>query len=223
MVMREQEGMASFMAEKQNQPSDPAQCIFQKQNFHYWDDDYPDADALCEGLGQRGYFVAACDPALGTRRGDYTAIVVVYHADDKFYVIAADIARRTPEEMLTRLVEFGRMYTLRIITVESNNFQVLLARELRKRLADAGLEVNVRELNSQRRKRERIAALEPQVTQGQLLLSRRQHTLLGQLAAFPFGRHDDGPDALEMAVQTVRVELWGDRLPVVEILPYRDL
>ncbi|MCH8851373.1 MAG: phage terminase large subunit [Planctomycetes bacterium] len=223
MVVREQEGQASFMAEKQNQPLDPAQCTFQEQNFHYWDDDYPDADALCKGLGQRGYFVAACDPALGTRRGDYTAIVVVYHADDKFYVIAADIARRTPEEMLTRLVEFGLMYPLRIITVESNNFQELLAGLLRKALADAGLTVHVRELNSQKKKRERIAILEPLVTQGQLLLSRRQHTLLEQLVAFPFGRHDDGPDALEMAVQTVRVELWGDRLPVVGWIKYTDL
>ena len=43
MVMREQEGKASFMAEKQNQPLDPAQCVFQEQNFHYWDDDYSDA------------------------------------------------------------------------------------------------------------------------------------------------------------------------------------
>ena len=223
MVMREQEGMASFMAEKQNQPSDPAQCIFQRQNFHYWDDDYRDADALCKELGRRGYLVAACDPSLGTRGGDYSAIVVVYHADDKFYVVAADIARRKPAEMLARLVEFGRMYPLCIITVESNNFQELLAGQLRKELEDAGLSIYVRELNSRTQKRGRIAALEPHVTQGRLLFSRRQHTLLQQLADFPLARYDDGPDALEMAVKTVRVELWGDRLPEVKIIPYRDL
>ena len=223
MVLREQEGKASFMAEKQNQPLDPAQCTFQEQNFHYWDDRYADADALCEGLGRRGYFVAACDPALGTRRGDYTAIVVVYHADDKFYVIAADIARRSPEEMLTRLVEFGQLYPLRIITVEINNFQELLVGLLRKELEDAGLTVHIQELNSQKKKRGRIAALEPHVTQGRLLFSRRQHTLLQQLADFPLARYDDGPDALEMAVKTVRIELWGDRLPEVKIIPYRDL
>lgn len=223
MVLREQEGNASFMAEKQNRPLDPTECIFQEQNFHYWDEHYPDADALCERLGRRGYFVAACDPSLGTRRGDYSAIVVLYHADDKFYVIAADIARRSPADMLARLVEFGRLYPLRVIAVESNHFQALLVVQLREELADAGLAVHVQALNSRTQKQSRIAALEPHVTQGRLLLSRKQHTLLGQLAAFPFGRHDDGPDALEMAVQAARGAGWDDRPGVIEILPYRDL
>ncbi len=68
--------------------------------------------------------------------------------------------------------------------MESNQFQVLLAGLLRKALEDAGLAVHVQELNSQTQKRARIAALEPYVTQGRLLFSRRQHTLLQQLADF---------------------------------------
>ena len=32
------------------------------------------------------------------------------------------------------------------------------------------------------------------------MFSRRHHTLLEQLRQYPLGAHDDGPDALEMAV-----------------------
>ena len=158
----------------------------------------------------------------GVRAGPGDRLFEEGDTDDKFYVVAADIARRRPAVILERLVEFGRLYPLRMIAVESNHFQALLVGDLRKELADAGLAVHVQELNSQTQKQARIAALEPYVTQGRLLLSRRQHTLLEQLSAFPFGRHDDGPDALEMAVQAARGAWWDDRPGVIEIRPYRD-
>ena len=46
-----------------------------------------------------------------------------------------------------------------------------------------------------------------------------QHTLLEQLAAFPFGQHDDGPDALEMAVQAARRVVCCDRPPEIIFVP----
>jgi len=47
------------------------------------------------------------------------------------------------------------------------------------------------------------------VTQGRIRFSRRHQLLLDQLRQFPLGVHDDGPDALEMAVQV-------GRRPVIE-------
>ena len=46
----------------------------------------------------------------------------------------------------------------------------------------------------------RIQRLQPLITSGTLRLCRRHVTLLEQLRQFPLGAHDDGPDALEMAV-----------------------
>ncbi len=46
----------------------------------------------------------------------------------------------------------------------------------------------------------RIQRLQPLISSGALRFSRRQVTLLEQLRQFPMGAHDDGPDALEMAV-----------------------
>ena len=48
--------------------------------------------------------------------------------------------------------------------------------------------------------RGRIQSLQPLISSGTLRLSRRHNTLVDQLRYFPLGAHDDGPDALEMAV-----------------------
>ena len=52
-------------------------------------------------------------------------------------------------------------------------------------------------------KQSRIAGLEPQVAQGRIRLCRRHQLLLDQLRQFPLAAHDDGPDALEMAVEAL--------------------
>ncbi len=51
----------------------------------------------------------------------------------------------------------------------------------------------------------RIESLEPIVSAGNLLFCSKHRILLDQLRQFPFAKHDDGPDALEMAVQLSRV------------------
>ena len=207
MVMREREGRASFQAEKQNEPLDPELCIFAEKNFHYWDDERDDVPSLLEAVGD-GRFVGACDPSLGRRtgRGDYTAIVILYIArgSKTVYVIAADIARRTPDEAIERIIQYANMYPFALFAVEGNNFQELMIGNLKRRVAEAGLALPVYTVSNQSNKRSRIASLEPEITQGRIRLSRRHDLLLEQLQQFPLALHDDGPDALEMAVTASR-------------------
>jgi len=47
----------------------------------------------------------------------------------------------------------------------------------------------------------RIQSLQPLVKAGTIQFSRRHKTLLDQLRYFPKADHDDGPDALQMAVE----------------------
>ena len=49
-----------------------------------------------------------------------------------------------------------------------------------------------------------LSQLEPEVTQGIVRFSRRHSLLLDQILQFPLGIHDDGPDALEMAMRLAR-------------------
>ncbi len=209
MVMREREGRASFQAEKQNEPVDPELCIFADQDFHYWDDEYDDDEqSLLKALGTNGYFYGACDPSLGKRtgRGDYTATIILYHDDrsEINYVIAADIARRRPAETIQRVIEYAKMYDLENFAVEGNHFQEVMIEDLERQAEAAHVQLPIETIINRSNKQSRIANLEPLVTQGKIRFCRRHQRLMDQLRQFPLGVHDDGPDALEMAVMVAR-------------------
>ena len=84
---------------------------------------------------------------------------------------------------------------------------------LKKRAQAAGVRFNSRPINSKTNKQARITGLEPLVAQGQIVFSCRHKVLLEQLRQFPLGKHDDGPDALEMAIQVARYQLGSVYLP----------
>jgi len=203
MVMCELEGRASFQAEKQNEPLDPEQCLFAGQHFRYWEDDYRDEQHLLDALGTNARFFGACDPSLGTKQGDFSAIIVLAR-DRKAkvnYLLAADLKRRSPDETIQAIVRYAQRYNFRKFGVEANHFQKLMIQNLDAKARDVGSRINIEEINSRTNKRSRIASLEPDVTQGHIRFSRRHQLLLNQLRQFPVGKHDDGPDALEMAVE----------------------
>jgi hypothetical protein len=64
--------------------------------------------------------------------------------------------------------------------------------------------VPVKEINHSSDKLGRIQSLEPLISTGTLRFSRKHRILLDQLRQFPKAAHDDGPDALEMAVSLVK-------------------
>ena len=206
MITRVVEGRASFQSEKQNEPLDPSQCIFSEAAFRYWDDEYTDVAELCAAIGPNARYYGACDPSLGQRagRGDYTAIVTLVHdpRSQVMYVIGADIARRKPDQTIEKIVQLAHHYRFREFTVESNQFQKLLADQLSNRARAAGVVLNVKTVTSTANKRARIESLEALIAQGILRFSRRHQILREQLRQFPLGAHDDGPDALQIAVET---------------------
>ena len=50
----------------------------------------------------------------------------------------------------------------------------------------------------------RIQALQPLIKNGTIRFQKNQRLLLEQLKYYPLADHDDGPDALEMAVRKAR-------------------
>ncbi len=224
MVMREREGRISFQAEKQNEPLDPELCIFAEANFRYWDDEHDDVERLLDALGRDGNFAGACDPSLGRRpgRGDYTAIVILFIPEgcSTAYVVAADVARRTPDQTIERIIQYARMYPFLAFVVEANNFQQLMIDNLNRRSGEVGVSLPVYPIDSRSNKQSRIASLEPEITQGRIRLCRRHQLLLDQLQQFPLAKHDDGPDALEMAVAASRqIDISHSSEPIIIYYP----
>lgn len=204
MVTRVREGRTSFQAEKQNQPIDPSECIFRDEIIRYWDEDFASPAALAERFKGRCTIAGACDPSLGRKsaRGDYSAIVTLLRPSNSkiIYVLDASLSLSTPDQTIERIVEQAKLYRYNYFYLESNGFQELMLKQLKERASSASVSLPIRSVNHRTDKRARIQALEPMISQGHLLFSRKQQLLIEQLRQFPMASHDDGPDALEMAV-----------------------
>ena len=98
---------------------------------------------------------------------------------------------------------------------EANGFQELLVDDFSPRIHEVGLTsvhlINCKEGKQLPAKIVRIRSLEPLLRAGRIKLRRSPGTslLLEQMMAFPVHAHDDGPDALEMAIQLCDGLLYG--------------
>lgn len=204
MLMRESEGPASFDSEKQNEPVNPEDCVFLEDDIHYWDDRWETPQALIASLGDDAAWVGACDPSLGKlgKHADDSAIITLLRDTSKgtLYVMDADIARRKPDKIIDDVLAYQRLRKYGCFAFESNQFQSFLADELTRRSNVAGLYLPVEPVQHTSDKLGRIQSLQPLVRSATLQFSRRHTVLLEQLRLFPKAAHDDGPDALQMAV-----------------------
>jgi predicted phage terminase large subunit-like protein len=213
MVSREREGRTTFDCEKQNDPSGGHDSMFPEQEMHFWDDDGQTLDELLTRIGKAAVVVGACDPSMGNARrigrdgsgGDYSAIILLVwdSATTDLYVIDADIRRRKPDALVRDALQLYSHRRCSVMGFETNGFQELLAKQFSDTAMALGMDGKHMQIRNTSNKRGRIERLQPLIRSGQLKLSRRHNMLIDQLRQFPLGAHDDGPDALEMAVHTV--------------------
>lgn len=204
MQMRLSEGDTAFFREMQNEPQNPADCLFPRA----WLQFYGEVDF------SRGFrFFGYCDPSLGkSAHSDFSAIITLAHeaVTGLMYVVDVDLARRHPDALMNDILEKARMLRrnyhadFSAFGAETNQFQWLLKEELRKRSAAAGIYLPLCEVHHATDKTLRIQSLQPDIKNGYILFRPDQYELLEQLTQFPLGRHDDGPDALEGAVRLCR-------------------
>lgn len=204
MEMRVREGRYAFDSEKQNQPVNPGEALFRDEEIVFWDSRGEDAAKLLSRLPKKSILVCACDPSLGKAGGnrDDTAIVSVARDAETglLYVIDADIARRRPDDIIDTLIKYQQIRNFEKVIIEINQFQEFLADEVRRRSRERDVPLHVAPVQHSTDKLGRIQSLQPLVSSGTLRFSKRHTVLLDQLRQFPHAAHDDGPDALEMAV-----------------------
>ena len=208
MLMRESEGRASFDSEKQNEPVDPKDCLFLEEDFQFWDDQWDNERDLLASIGNAAQIIGACDPSLGKlgKHADDSAIITIVRdpATGVLYVLDADIDRRKPDQIIEDVLRYCQLRQYLGFAFEVNQFQQFLADELRRRGNAQGVYPTVEDIIQTSDKLGRIQRLQPLVRSGTIRFSRRHKTLLDQLRYFPKAAHDDGPDALEMAVELAK-------------------
>lgn len=166
---------------------------------HIWPETWPEAfEASC----------IAIDPSKGkdAKRGDFSAVVFAGLTGGIIYVDA--ILERMPPDVLVRKL-FGMMATHKPddVGMETNQFQSLFAPIINRAALDRGLPpMHVREFENRTQKNLRIERLGPYLDHREMRFRSNAgcRELVRQLRDFPLGDHDDGPDALEMAVRLLK-------------------
>jgi predicted phage terminase large subunit-like protein len=174
---------------------------------HIWFDRWP-AELVIKTM--------ALDPSKGHdgRRGDYSAYVMLGIDTMGVIYIEADLARRpTPQMVADGAAWCGRFRPL-AFGVEANQYQELLAGEIAAEFARQQLaQIVPAAIHNHVNKQLRIRRLGPYLSQRRLRFlagSASTRLLVDQLRDFPAGAHDDGPDALEMALRLAE-EVWNGR------------
>lgn len=150
--------------------------------------------------------VIAVDPSMGKdrREGDYSAIVFVGLTGGVLYVDSS-ILRRPPGEIVADTIGMWQRYSPGVVGIESNGFQGVLGQlfDLRceqERLPPLPLSM----VHNHEKKQVRIQRLDGYLANGKIRFRDNpfNRLLVEQLQMFPLkDYHDDGPDALEMAVR----------------------
>lgn len=156
--------------------------------------------------------VIAVDPSLGKqdKQGDYSAIVCVGVARDLIWV-QADLARRAPYKIVQDTIRRCELWKPQAVGIEANQFQQLLVHEFERQAAGRfGITWPTFRIDNRVPKLVRIRRLGQYITRRELRIvdDPSGRLLVGQLQDFPQGQHDDGPDALEMAIRLI-LELAG--------------
>ncbi len=216
MCMLVSEGEGAFFREMQNQPVDPAACLFPRAWLRFYDREGMD-------FTRDFRFYGYCDPSLGkSAHSDFSAIITLarHRKTGLIYVLDADLERRHPDRIIQDVLEkarwlrreYGGQYAA--FGAETNQFQWFLKERLAAESAAQGVYLPLTEVRAATDKVLRIQSLQPDIRNGYLLFCRDQTELLRQLEQFPLGRYDDGPDALEGAVRLCKQENRLGTLPL---------
>ncbi len=208
MRLRVDIGRTAFESEKQGNPLSPELCEWPEEYFadHLWFADWPARLAVK---------TMALDPSKGrdARVGDYSAYVMLGVTEEAMLYVEADLRRRPVEEIVYDGVEWFRQFQPDAFGCEANAWQDLLRGEFEEAFRRAGLlAARPWPLENHEPKVVRIRRLGPWLSQRRLRFktaSPGTALLVEQLKDFPAGEHDDGPDALEMAIRLAQELLAG--------------
>jgi predicted phage terminase large subunit-like protein len=195
-------GERAFAQEHEAQFIDAEGTEFSYEYFgdSIWFDYWPPADQIA-------HRVMALDPSKGkSDKSDYSAFVQIaldYHG---ILWIDADIERRDTRRITNDAIVLHREFNPEMFGVEVNQFQELLADNIAEAARQSGIISTVYPIVNSANKLTRIrATLTPFLARRELRFKRTRgaRLLVEQLKSFPIG-HDDGPDALEMGIRTLR-------------------
>lgn len=149
---------------------------------------------------------AALDPSKGTdaRSGDYAAFVFLGVSGDGTLWVEGDLLRGKQAEYLAeQAVEHQRVFRADAFGVETNQFQQLLCILIDREASKRRILFPAVQIDNRVNKQVRIRRIGPYLFAKRVRFRDTPGTrlLVDQLREFPEGKHDDGPDAMEIALR----------------------
>lgn len=139
------------------------------------------------------------DPAIGQERHhDYTGVAIIdVDTDGVWYLRVAARYRLTPTEIVDKMFELQKEWSLKALGVESVAYQEALLYILSERMRAERKIIPVTGIKrNQTSKQTRILGLVPRFEWGRLLISQGMTDFEDEYSTFPRGTHDDILDAI---------------------------
>lgn len=199
IVLKEENGIKAFNQEYQNNPTDEERQIFKPEYFVTFDDeDLQDKELQ---------FFGAIDFAMGKQHGDYSVIVTVAKnvSTGTCFVYDVFMERCHPDRLLQKAVEYTLKYQYEGLGVEAQMAQEWFADKLSEALREHGYpsHTRVKQIKQRTRKQLRIESLLPDIQNGKLRFKKHiESAAMEQFEMYPMHKHDDFPDAVQMAYAT---------------------
>ncbi len=147
----------------------------------------------------------ALDPSKGrTEKSDFSAFAMCWIDHDGVIWADADLKRRPVEQIVSDAVDLYTDFWPDLFGIEANAFQDLLEGHINHEFERRSLlRREIIPIENRLKKEVRIRSLGYWMKRGMLRFRNNASTrlLVHQMREFPLAKHDDGPDALEMAVR----------------------
>ncbi len=201
-------GPRAYAQEYEAKFTEEAGAVFPVEYFpdSLWFDEWPESPDIK---------VITCDPSLGkTKLSDYSALVCLAKHEDTYYV-SADLEKRPPAKIVSDSLRLHQQFRPDCIGFEAVGFQELLRQDFDDAVDAARMEVWSVAIpcGPVVSKTRRVLRLDAPLSEGRIKFKRGcrgTELLVEQLRGFPLPKyHDDGPDALEMAVRLCEEILRG--------------
>ncbi len=155
----------------------------------------------------------AVDPATGLKKGDWSFIAVVARHKITMvdHVLFAKGWKESDLQFAQRIVDVYRQHKPSFVMFETVAFQKIYKKEVMRYAKKKGVRLPVREFKGGN-KQVRIKSLSSQVENGLIQFLETQSLLRQMFLEFPRG-HDDGPDAVEMAISGFESGFVGGAVP----------
>jgi predicted phage terminase large subunit-like protein len=195
MKKRENNGVKAFNQEYLGEPTDEERQIFKPEYFHYFTE---------EDIAGRDFdYYGAIDFAMGKEKGDYSVIATLAKSkvSNVCYVVDVFMERVHPDVLLQTAVQKALQYQYKALAVEAQHAQEWFADKLAEALQEHGYPAYTRlkQVKQRTRKELRIESLLPDIQAGKIRFSRDMKDVLEQFTMYPMHKHDDAPDAVQMA------------------------